>query len=609
MNREFLPWVILTFVLAGPSARGAEAPMSEKGGFPLKSLEPKVLLPDGSEFRTWEAEAVFTKAYCVDPAHPQASDEGPGTQERPFKTISRAAQALQPGERVVVASGVYRERVRPARGGESPTKMISYEAAPGASVVLKGSKVFAERWMPSTRDGKASSVAWQAPLAAKYFGEYNPFDTENVTAEQFEIMRQWAWDLRGQVPYVLPRGLVFQEGKLLQQVARYEELAARAGTYWVDRAAKALHVHPLGGGDPNGRLFEITTERVAFGPEQHGLGFIRVKGFTVEQVGNAFPMQQEGAISTWRGHHWIIEQNTVRWANGVGIDVGIQAGSWPQPPVVGHHIVRRNVVEDIGVCGIAGIGVFSEFGLLIEDNVLRRCAFHPVERLYETGGIKTHINTGCLIRRNLILDTQHGAGIWMDWGNANSRCTGNVIVGTRTQWHGGIFIEASCRPNLIDHNVIWDTQGNGLYEHDCANQVFAHNFLGRCTGAAVLLNGKVTDRHLYGQPITAGRHRVVNNAFFACGKNEVTAHRGEPSEVAGNLAEGIAAELDRATFTLTWSARGPGPATVPLPAITHDFFGAARPAGAPAPGPFATLPTEPRPARLWPGRGNAQGAR
>lgn len=39
-------------------------------------------------------------------------------------------QLLLPGERVVIMTGVYRERIDPARGGAGPDKMISYEAAP-----------------------------------------------------------------------------------------------------------------------------------------------------------------------------------------------------------------------------------------------------------------------------------------------------------------------------------------------------------------------------------------------------------------------------------------------------------------------------------------------
>ncbi len=74
--------------------------------------------------------------------------KGPGSKERPFRTINAAAQVLQPGERVVIAEGVYRECIRPARGGTSPDAMISYEAAPGAKVVVKGAAVVKD-WKPS----------------------------------------------------------------------------------------------------------------------------------------------------------------------------------------------------------------------------------------------------------------------------------------------------------------------------------------------------------------------------------------------------------------------------------------------------------------------------
>src|ERR1700760_2866879 len=90
-------------------------------------------LPDGTEFASWEQPLAFSKTYYVDNASSNADDNGPGDKARPFRTINKAAQILQPGERVAIASGTYRECVRPARGGTSPTQMISYEAAPGAN--------------------------------------------------------------------------------------------------------------------------------------------------------------------------------------------------------------------------------------------------------------------------------------------------------------------------------------------------------------------------------------------------------------------------------------------------------------------------------------------
>ena len=102
----------------------APAP-STQATLELRSLTPPVLLPDGTEFLTWEQRPQFSKTYYVDGQHPAASDQNPGTRERPFATINQAAQVLQPGERVIVAAGVYRERIRPVRGGSGPEAMIS----------------------------------------------------------------------------------------------------------------------------------------------------------------------------------------------------------------------------------------------------------------------------------------------------------------------------------------------------------------------------------------------------------------------------------------------------------------------------------------------------
>ncbi|HLK57442.1 MAG TPA: right-handed parallel beta-helix repeat-containing protein [Chthonomonadaceae bacterium] len=532
----------------------------------------------------------FSKTYYVDARSPIASDRNPGTRARPFATIDHAAQILQPGERVVVASGVYRERIRPAHGGTGPSLMISYEAAPGATVVLKGSRVFHGLW---TFEGGL----WKAPLNSTSFQEYNPFAIDNVTSRQFDTM-YWARELRGMPPYNLPRGLVFQDGRLLAQRARLSDLDDRPGSYWVDRKHQVLYVHLLGDARPERTVIEITTQETVFAPEKIGLGYIRVKGFTVEQAAGPFPWEQVGAISTTRGHHWIIEDNTVRWVNGVGIDVGINHPGFTQPEQVGYHIVRRNTVTDCGICGICGFGPDGgrTFGLLIEDNILLRNAFYDVERLYETGGIKTHNNIGCLISHNLVVDTIHGPGIWLDWDNRNSRCCRNVVVNSHTQF-GGIFVEASNVPNLFDHNIIWGTKGAGFYEHDCCRQVFVHNFVARSTGPAFFLRGKQSDRLIDGKPIVVGFHAVEGNILFQNGLPDDI--RGEPSQIEGNLTEGISAKLSLASWDLTWSVKGKVAPVPRLAAITRDFEGRLRRGDLTAPGPFATLPTKPTPMRLF----------
>src|SRR5579859_3945179 len=84
-------------------------------------------LPNGKEYQPWEQPMRFSKTYYVDARAANASDDGPGSSDRPYRTISMAAQVLQRGERVVIREGGYRESVHPARGGAGPDKMISYE--------------------------------------------------------------------------------------------------------------------------------------------------------------------------------------------------------------------------------------------------------------------------------------------------------------------------------------------------------------------------------------------------------------------------------------------------------------------------------------------------
>ena len=135
-------------------------------------------LPDGSAFPRWERPLTFSRTYYVDNAAANADDNGPGDQARPFRTIGKAAQVLQAGERVVIASGIYRECIRPARGGTDPSRMISYEAAPGAKVFVRGSELLKDGWTQETARGRGpqapQATVWRRQLTTDLFPDlYN----------------------------------------------------------------------------------------------------------------------------------------------------------------------------------------------------------------------------------------------------------------------------------------------------------------------------------------------------------------------------------------------------------------------------------------------------
>jgi PKD repeat protein len=71
--------------------------------------------------------------YFVDTAHPSANDSNPGTEALPWKTITKANQALVAGDTVYIKAGTYTTYIAPARSGTASGR-ITYRAY-GSDVV------------------------------------------------------------------------------------------------------------------------------------------------------------------------------------------------------------------------------------------------------------------------------------------------------------------------------------------------------------------------------------------------------------------------------------------------------------------------------------------
>ena len=170
---------LLTLLFAAPSVHAAD-PWAEN---PL-------LLPDGRAFELWERPARHTRTLHVAQGHAAASDDNDGSVEAPFRTIQAAAEVVQPGERVLIHAGVYREKVRPRRGGTGPDAMVTYQAAPGEEVVITGAESYPGPWEPQTRwnpgckerprEGGATGTVYHVRLPREWFTGYLPFGMVNL---------------------------------------------------------------------------------------------------------------------------------------------------------------------------------------------------------------------------------------------------------------------------------------------------------------------------------------------------------------------------------------------------------------------------------------------
>ena len=82
-----------------------------------------------------------------------------------------------------------------------------------------------------------------------------------------------------------------------------------------------VHFRLKDGENPRQHRMELTVREQCFAPDVPFLSYIRVKGLICEHAATGAPVPQRGAISCYRGHHWVIEDCQVNWSNAVAIDV------------------------------------------------------------------------------------------------------------------------------------------------------------------------------------------------------------------------------------------------------------------------------------------------
>lgn len=77
--------------------------------------------------------------YYVDQNHPNASDNNPGTEDLPWRTIQKAADTVWAGDTVMVKSGMYPERISFSKGTRgAPGQVITFKAQPLRSATMWG---------------------------------------------------------------------------------------------------------------------------------------------------------------------------------------------------------------------------------------------------------------------------------------------------------------------------------------------------------------------------------------------------------------------------------------------------------------------------------------
>lgn len=463
-------------------------------------------------------------------------DSNNGDPDTPLLNINTAAQIAMPGDTIRVHAGIYRESVHTARGGTSDEVRITYEAAEGEQVEIRGSEVI-KGWSQEAKG------IWAATINNSLFGKKNPFTTE--------IAGDWFNNL----------GRPHHTGFLIFKDTWFREATARDNlptAFWyagVGDTQTTIYAN-FGNENPNDHNTEISVRETLFYPLETGINYITLRGFRLRHAATnwaAATAEQIGLVGTNWSKGWIIENNTISHSKCVGVALGKHGDAFDNASGstaagyidtimranergwhrdnIGSHIVRNNLIthcERNAVAGSLG-AIFSE----ITGNTIRDI---HVQRQFdgaEQAGIKILAPVDTLIAGNHIYRCLRG--IWMDWMTQGTRVTGNLCHDNIKE---DLFLEVNHGPNLVDHNILMSDISLITMSQGSA---FLHNLFG---GKIIRVTEPTRATPYHPQSsveiagyssIAGGDERYINNRFLSL----AAMHSISEKQVTSYVVDGI----------------------------------------------------------------------
>lgn len=285
-----------------------------------------VALCEGAQGRTWHV------------SQQRLPGIGEGLQ---LRTISEAAQRVEPGDTVVVHGGVYREAVVEEKSGTSE-RPIGFLAAAGEHVVVTGADRITE-WERADPDRRIFSTVWPYRFITRNDRYAHPNDDYHLLIGRAEQ--------------------VFWNGYALHQVLARDQMSR--GSFWVDLEAGRLYIWGYGNEEMDEvGVVEASTCDVIW--ESKG-DYVQVRGLRFRYAANR---AQQGAVR-FSGNHGLVEDCVFEKANGSGAAFSGQ-----------DIVVRRCTFEDNGQLGF---GASRAHRLLLTGCTVRSNNTKGFSRDWEAG--------------------------------------------------------------------------------------------------------------------------------------------------------------------------------------------------------------------------------
>jgi len=417
------------------------------------------------------------------------SDSAPGTQAQPWRTIQRAANLVNPGDIVLVNTGVYREKVQLTRSGAAGRKIV-FKNAPGHYPVIEATGVSIGTWGALVSFNNVSYVRMEG-----FEIRYSPSFSVHVAGESHHLEMDNLSIHSGASSGIFIEGPLYRPA--MSVISRNKVYNNSLGGVTVWNAPGGYY--RIEGNEVWGNKGTNNYDAIQVGGGSAGSNHVIVKNNLV--YGNGSANKGEDPIDLGGhtiSHHYLVEGNVVHSSIGsFKLHSGSRNMGYYQDGVSGFHIARFNRLS-----GTA----FVSYGFPNPITVYHNTFFNPGQgfMLYNSDGTVnrnvgdstfTGGDTGRMNWKNNILWQeasstaymllQAGTGGSIDLTYRSIRMQNNLYKfssGQRVAWNGtwGAPVDdtafgkykASNSPNLPDSGSVRSSAAVGSMFVDAFNRDF-----------------------------------------------------------------------------------------------------------------------------------------
>jgi hypothetical protein len=371
---------------------------------------------------------------------PTGNDAGPGTWERPWKTIQHAADLAGPGDTVYVRKGVYHELVTIPNSGTQVGGYITFQSFPGETAILDGSTL--------------------APPSDTWSAFFYLVNQSYIIIKGFEI-RNYIATLPGQEPAGI---LIDGYGSYIQilnnQIHNIQVLRAPNGSS-CDPSSCNGHGIAIYGQSPSQSLNHILVSE--------------------NEVYNLKTGWSESVTLDGNVRNWSVVSNTIHHNDNIGIDAAGFYGFDPDPSkdYARYGEIRGNRVYDIDTTGNPAYenpdGTYSRFaaGIYVDGGahiVVEQNDSHNNDLGMEVASENAGHNSDHVKVRNNLIYHSANVGIAIGGydptvgGTSNSEIVNNTFYGDDTlhAGFGELFIQSNVSGCVFENNLLY-ANSQGLF--------------------------------------------------------------------------------------------------------------------------------------------------